>query len=152
MESIEIAQLIASLATAVTVLFLVYQIRLQTVSTNNQIYQNFVSNSLEIDKALIAHPELRKYIYGNEPIDPDKVDVNLLLSVEELVVDVVENVKIFEKQIPHDNLIGWKNFIRRVESSSGFDYFMDACGHWYDTERGTFNAESGGTQPAAGIS
>ncbi len=134
MDSIVIAQLVASTATAITVLFLVYQIRLQTVSTNNQIYQNFVSNSLEIDKALIAHPELRKYIYGNEPVDPEKVNVDLLLSVEELVVDVVENVKIFEKQIPRENLIGWKNFIRRVESSSGFEYFMEACGHWYDTD------------------
>jgi len=134
MDSIVIAQLVASTATAITVLFLVYQIRLQTISTNNQIYQNFVSNSLEIDKALIAHPELRKYIYGNEPVDPEKVNVDLLLSVEELVVDVVENVKIFENQIPRENLIGWKNFIRRVESSSGFEYFMEACGHWYDTD------------------
>ncbi len=134
MDSIVIAQLITSTATAITVLFLVYQIRLQTISTNNQIYQNFVSNSLEIDKALIAHPELRMYIYGNEPVNPEKVNVNLLLSVEELVVDVVENVKIFEKQIPRENLIGWKNFIRKVESSSGFEYFMETCGHWYDTD------------------
>lgn len=33
---------------------------------DNQIYESFISNSLEIDRLLIEYPEMRKYVYYGE--------------------------------------------------------------------------------------
>ena len=135
MEPIILAQLIASLATLVTLIVLLYQVRMQTVSTDNQVYQNFVSNSLSIDNVLIEHPEMREYVYGDTPIDPKKVDVPLLMSIIELMIDVMENIEVFKKQIPKERLGGWMNFVSDVKQSSAYKYYMSQKEEsWYIVE------------------
>lgn len=116
--SIEFCALIISI---ITILFLIYQTRIQTITTKNQIYQNFVNNSLEIDRALIEHPEMRDYVYGNKEVDEAKVDVNLLMSIEELLVDVVENIYVFRNSLPAKRREGWMEFARNVRQSPAYE-------------------------------
>ena len=135
MDSIVLAQLITSVATLVTVLFLFYQIRMQTISTNNQVYQNFVSNSLSIDRVLIEHPEMREYVYSNTPIDPQKVNIPLMMGIIELMIDVMENIEVFKDQIPKERLGGWMQFIADVRESSAYKYYMSqTTASWYAVE------------------
>ena len=125
------ATLVTALITFVTVCFLYRQIKMQTVSTNNQVYQNFVNNSLEIDRTLIQYPQFRKYVYGNEPLDSSNPDYELIMSVEELIVDVVENIDVFKKEIPEEYVDGWDNFVELVKKSSAYDEFINHYGYWY---------------------
>jgi len=105
-QIIEVVQLLASIVTIITVVFLFYQSKIQTISTKNQVYQNFVSNSLEIDHVLIKYPHLRKYVYGNTRIREDEVDVELLMSVIELMIDVVENIHVSKITSPRRDVTG----------------------------------------------
>lgn len=73
-------QILTITFSAITLVFLLYQSKVQTTTTKNQIYQNFVNNSLEIDRMFVAHPEFRAYIYGNKEIKPEEVDIELLMS------------------------------------------------------------------------
>jgi len=131
----------ASIATVLTVIFLIYQIRmetkateLQTAATKSQVYQNFVTNSMEIDHILIEHPEMRKYVYSDAEIGAD-VDMDLLMGIEELIVDVVENAEIFRDQIPEDRRIGWDKFIKQVKGSSAYQKYKElGYSEWYDIE------------------
>lgn len=125
---IAIATLVTALATFITLFYLkrqmrmqTDQMRIQTVSTNSQVYQNFVNNSLEIDRMLIQYPQFRKYVYGNDPLSKNDPDYDLIMGIEKLVVDVVENIKVFENEIPAKYIDGWMNFVKDVESSSAYE-------------------------------
>ena len=117
MELADIIQILTITFSAITLVFLLYQSKVQTTTTKNQIYQNFVNNSLEIDRMLVEHPEFREYIYGTKKIDEKEVDVNLLMSATELVIDAVENIYVFEDNIPKDRWKGWMKFAEQVEGS-----------------------------------
>ena len=125
---IAIATLVTALATFITLFYLkrqmrmqTDQMRIQTVSTNSQVYQNFVNNSLEIDRMLIQYPQFRKYVYGTDPLSKNDPDYDLIMGIEKLVVDVVENIKVFENEIPAKYIDGWMNFVKDVESSSAYE-------------------------------
>ena len=66
MENIEllvaILQVAASIATVITIFFLIQQLR-------NQIYSTFVQGALEIDCIMISYPEYRKYVFFKYPWD-----------------------------------------------------------------------------------
>ena len=127
-------QVTASLATIFTIMFLFFQSRMQTLSTKNQVYQNFVSNSLEIDRVLIEYPQFRKYIYGNEPLDRSNPDWDQIMGIEELVVDVVENIEVFRNEIPEDRVEGWMEFVAQTRASSAYREFNDNYSKWYKTK------------------
>lgn len=134
MNVTEWIQVLASLATIVTILFLFFQSRMQTLSTKNQVYQNFVSNSLEIDKVLIQYPQFRKYIYGNEPLDTSNPDWDQIMGIEELIVDVVENIEVFMNEIPANRIDGWMEFVAQMRSSSAYREFKNNYSKWYKTK------------------
>lgn len=136
MELADTIQILTITFSAITLVFLLYQSKVQTTTTKNQIYQNFVNNSLEIDRMLVEHPEFREYIYGTKKIDEKEVDVNLLMSATELVIDAVENIYVFEDNIPKDRWKGWMKFAEQVEGSSAYEYYLDHIGGWYDVEGG----------------
>ena len=103
---------------AVAFVFLTENTILRT-TIKNQIYQNFVNNSLEIDRMLIEHPQFRKYIYGNETVNKDTLDLDLLMSMIELVNDVVENIYVYEKYIPKKTQNGMAEFRKGYGKISG---------------------------------
>ena len=132
MDWIALIQLVATAITLLTLVFLYLQIRVQIISTNNQVYQNFVNNSLEIDRILISYPEMRQYVYSDVHIDPEKVDIPRLMSITELLIDVMENIEIFKEQIPKDRIDGWMAFVDAVKNSSAYRMYMDIHGSWYE--------------------
>lgn len=129
-------QILTITFSAITLVFLLYQSKVQTTTTKNQIYQNFVNNSLEIDRMFVAHPEFRAYIYGNKEIKPEEVDIELLMSATELFIDAVENIYVFEDDIPKNRRDGWLKFAKQVESSSAYAFYLKNNGEWYEVEGG----------------
>ncbi|MBQ9428687.1 MAG: hypothetical protein IJU41_03985 [Clostridia bacterium] len=101
---------------------------------DNQIYESFVSNSLEIDRMLIEHPEIRKYIYYGEPIDENTPDLNRIMSVIEFVVDAVENIEVYEKYIPKSRRDGWLKFVYDVTHTPAYEYYSKKHGKWYEVK------------------
>ena len=136
MELADTIQILTITFIAITLVFLLYQSKVQTTTTKNQIYQNFVNNSLEIDRMLVEHPEFRDYIYGTKKIDENEVDTDLLMSATELVIDAVENIYVFEENIPKDRRDGWLKFAKQVEESTAFEYYLKNTKGWYDVEGG----------------
>lgn len=134
MELADTIQILTITFSAITLVFLLYQSKVQTTTTKNQIYQNFVNNSLEIDRMLVEHPEFRAYIYGKKEIKPEEVDTELLMSATELVIDAVENIYVFEDDIPKDRRDGWLKFAEQVEGSTAYRFYLDNTKGWYDVE------------------
>ena len=54
----EIVALVISIISLVAVFYQNFKTK---VTLDNQIYSSFVANSLEIDRMLIEHPEVRKF-------------------------------------------------------------------------------------------
>ncbi|MBQ8000349.1 MAG: hypothetical protein IJ298_03935 [Ruminococcus sp.] len=127
-----ILTIIASVVEVITLVALIYQsINLQA-TINNQIYQSFLNNSLEIDRILIEYPQFRKYVYGNEPIDENTKDIERIMSVMELMIDVSENIEIYKKYIPKSRRKGWMCFVEDVKKSSAYSYYMERYSRWYE--------------------
>ncbi len=132
MDLFDILTLIISVAGLVGVIY--QSINLQK-TINSQIYQNFVANSLEIDRILIEYPHLRKYVYYGEKVDENTEELERLMSLVELIVDVSENVEVYRKYIPKARKKGWFRFINDVKNTSAYDFYMKRHQHWYETEQ-----------------
>ena len=141
---VQIVQLIASVATIITVGFLIIQIRLQnktTVdqieSTKNQIYTSFVEDCLKLDQLMIQYPECRKY--NLEPGDKqivyeitDELLKNRVLSIEELIIDSLENVCTYLDFIPENQRVTWIDYIESMRLTPAFKYYTeDYNPDWY---------------------
>ncbi len=127
----EIAALIISIVSFIAVL---YQNLKMKVTLDNQIYASFVNNSLEIDHILIKYPEFRKYVYGGLPVDENTPDIDRLMSIMELVIDITENIEVYERYIPKSRRTGWLAFVKDVKSTPLHEYYQKMYGNWYETE------------------
>ena len=79
----------------------------------NQLYASFIKDVLEIDKILIKYPEYRKYIVESEPLPKymKSDDLNRLLSIEEMVIDSMENVAAHLSKIPKNQSRTWYDYL-----------------------------------------
>lgn len=118
-----------------SVIALLFQNRQLAQSTKSQVYQGLIDNSLKIDALLIENPELRKYIYGGQPLPQDTREVDRLMAVLEFVNDIVDNLRAQEKYIPRKLRPGWRAFANDVTASPSMQHFMEAHGHWYAPPR-----------------
>ena len=112
---------------------LIYQSINLKQTINSQIYQNFVANSLEIDRILIEKPYLRKYVYYGEPIDENTENLDEILSFIELIIDVSENIEVYQKYIPKSRKDGWLTFVNDLKQTPAYDYYKKH-GSWYKTK------------------
>lgn len=128
MDLLDFITILISVASLVGLIYQSYNLK---ATINSQIYQNFVANSLEIDRILIERPELRKYIYYCEPIDENTEDLDRILSLIELIVDVSENIEVYEKYIPKARKEGWFKFIKDVKSTPAYVFYMRKHADWY---------------------
>lgn len=128
-----IVNLIAVPTAVISVLLLIKQTRQLDDTMRSQVYQGLIDNSLKIDQLLIEHPELRKYIYGKEPVDEKTPDLDKLMSVTEFMIDIVDNLKAQEKYIPKPLIPGWRNFAQDVLNSPATRYFLEKHGTWYSS-------------------
>lgn len=113
---------------------LIYQSINLKQTINSQIYQNFVANSLEIDRILIEKPYLRKYVYYGEPIDENTENLDEILSFIELIIDVSENIEVYQKYIPKSRKDGWLTFVNDLKQTPAYDYYYKKHGSWYKTK------------------
>ena len=130
-------EIIAAVISVASLLGLIYQsINLQE-TINSQIYQNFVSHSLEIDHILIERPYLRKYVYYNaeieENMDPERLDE--LMSFIELIVDISENVELYQRHIPRSRRDGWMQFFKDVQATPAYACYMERHASWYAVKK-----------------
>lgn len=128
MDILEIATLSISVASLVGVIY--QSINLQQ-TINSQIYQNLVSNELEIDRILVEKPYLRKYVYYGEPVDENTENLEEIMSFLELIIDIFENIQIYQRYLPKSRREGWLNFVRDIQQTPVYAFYMKRHGHWY---------------------
>lgn len=108
-------------------------------SIDNQIYSSCITNSLEIDRLLIERPELRKYIYYGEEIRDDTPDLERIMSIEEFIVDAVENIEVYHRYIPKDRRDGWLKFARDMKQTPAYKYYINnhdkMHGEWFEVKK-----------------
>ncbi len=128
-----IFEIITAVISIASLVGLIYQSMNLQETIDSQIYQNFVSHSLDIDRILIERPYLRKYVYYKaeieEDMDPERLDE--LMSFIEMIVDIAENVDEYKKHIPKSRRDGWKQFFHDVKSSPAYAYYMERHASWY---------------------
>lgn len=113
---------------------LIYQSIILKATIDNQIYQSFVSYSVKIDEMLITYPELRKYIYGNEPVDENSPDLDRLMSMVELIIDCVENIEVYKKYLPRNRKSGWLQYVIDVKNTPAYEFFIKKYSGWFEVE------------------
>lgn len=128
MDLFDVVTLLISL---VSLIGLIYQSINLKQTIQSQIYQNFVANSLEIDRILIDKPELRKYVYYGEPIDEKTENLDQVLSFIELVIDISENIEIYKKYIPRSRREGWFEFVSDIKKTPAYQFYMKKHKNWY---------------------
>lgn len=123
--------IITAIISIITLIAVIYQSISMRITVENQIYQSFINNSIELDKVLITYPEIRKYVYGNEPVDEDIENLEQIMSVIELVIDITENIEVYKKFIPKSRYDGWIAFLKDTERTPAYSYYMQKYGHWF---------------------
>jgi hypothetical protein len=127
----DVFNVIATIVSVASVLALIYQTINLKQTINSQIYQNFVANSVEIDRILIDNPELRKYVYDGAPVDDNTENLDKILAMVELIVDITENLEVYEKYIPKSRRDGWMRFVQDVKNTPAYEYYMKRNQAWY---------------------
>ncbi len=127
----DIFNIIATIVSVASVIALIYQTINLKETINSQIYQNFVANSVEIDRILIDNPELRKYVYDGEPVDENTENLDKILAMVEMIVDITENLEVYEKYIPKSRRYGWMSFVSDVKSTPAYEFYMQKNQGWY---------------------
>ena len=130
----DLFNIVTLLISIISVMGLIYQSIILKNTINSQIYQNFVVNSLEIDRLLIEYPELRKYVYNNEPVNDKTENLDRIMSMIELITDITENIDVYNKYIPKSRKIGWMNFVRDVKKTPAYKYYINIYGNWFREE------------------
>lgn len=128
----EIVALVISIISLVAVFYQNFKTK---VTLDNQIYSSFVANSLEIDRMLIEHPEVRKYVYDREPVDENTPDLDRMLSIMALIVDIMENIEVYRRYIPKNRRAGWMAFVADMKETPRYVYYQKKYGHWYEVEK-----------------
>lgn len=125
---------ISLIISVISIFGLIYQSIILKATIDNQIYQSFVSNSVKIDEMLITYPELRKYVYDNEPIDESTPDLDRVMSMVELIVDCMENIEVYKKYLPRNRKSGWLQYVIDIKNTPAYEFFTKKNGGWFEVE------------------
>ncbi len=123
--------IISVVVSVASLLGLLYQNLNLRNTINSQIYQNFVANSLEIDRILIEKPYLRKYVYYGEPVDENTENLDEIMSFVELIMDISENIELYKKYIPKSRKEGWLIFVNDLKCTPAYKFYIKKHGDWY---------------------
>ena len=111
------------------------QLMAQNDELKNQVYKSFVNDALGLDQLIIQYPEYRKYALGDAPI-PDTMteeEIARLFSIEEYIIDSLENVHTYLDKIPESQRETWIDYEKTIKATTGYKYYMKhAKHHWYD--------------------
>ena len=127
----DILNIIATVISIISLIAVLFQSIILKVTIDNQIYSSFISNSVELDKILIEYPDIREYVYDNEPVTDQTPDLDRIMSVVELAIDITENIEVYKKYIPKSRYDGWIQFVKDIESTCAYQYYMKKYGSWF---------------------
>lgn len=127
----DILNIIATVISIISLIAVLFQSIILKVTIDNQIYSSFISNSIELDKILIEYPDIRKYVYDNETVTDQTPDLDRIMSVVELAIDITENIEVYKKYIPKSRYDGWIQFVKDIESTCAYQYYMKKYGSWF---------------------
>lgn len=128
MEAISV---ITAVIAFVSLIAVIYQSINLKMTIDNQIYQSFIHNSVEVDEILIEYPNIRKYVYDGVPISDDTEDLDRIMSVIELLVDITENIEVYINYIPKSRRDGWQQFVNDMQGTPAYQYYMGRYGNWF---------------------
>lgn len=129
---VEIFNIVTLLISVISLFAVIYQNHNLKQTINSQIYQNFVANSLEIDRILIEKPWLRKYVYYGEPVNEETENLDEILSFVELIIDISENIEVYKNFIPKSRKKGWSRFVDDMKSTPAYKFYMEKNHNWYE--------------------
>src|SRR5262245_12736472 len=111
---LEIATLLTALAALASVILSYRQIQLAAESSRLTAYQQIISNSIEFDKVLADHPELRPYFKDGKTPATDDAQYKEVALIAELQVDVIDSIVGYTIDFPRqrEKLI-WENTFKR---------------------------------------
>ena len=137
-------QLITAGATIVTLVALLIQLWQQTKATRdqieatkNQIYSSFVEDCVQLDQTMIHHVECRKYnIDQGSKADIEKItDPSLkdtIMTLEEQIIDSMENVCTYLEQIPIHQRKTWIDYVESMRGTPAFKFYTEHYNpEWY---------------------
>jgi hypothetical protein len=125
---------ITSIIGIVSLIALIYQSYNLRATIGSQIYQSFITNSVEVDKILIEYPHIRKYVYDNVSVDEETEELDRIMSVIELIIDITENIEVYRKYIPKARHDGWMQFVHDTQSTNAYRYYMNKYGKWFEVK------------------
>lgn len=129
-----LAEIISICLSCISLIAVIYQGIILRKTIANQIYESCISYSLEFDRTLIENPELRKYVYGNEPVDDKTENLDKIMSLMEFAVDIMENIEVHKKYIPKSRRKGWIKYINDIKNTNAYKFYMKKCGSWFEVE------------------
>ena len=131
MDIISIISLVISI---ISLVGLIYQSYILNTTIHNQIYQSIINNCLQLDDILIQYPHLRKYICDDAPLSEDNPEFDRIICIIELAIDTMENLDVYKKYLPKDRFDGWIKFMKDIQSSSAYQFYMEKYGTWFEVK------------------
>lgn len=129
--------IIGTLISIISLLAVLFQSIILKKTIDNQIYSSFISNSVELDKMLIEHPYIRKYVYDNEPVTYETENLEQIMSAVELAIDITENIEVYSKYIPKSRRQGWLKFVTDIKKTYAYTFYMERYGEWFKNDNKT---------------
>lgn len=141
-ELAPLLQVLTSLTTLVTILFVWRQTRNNSTSTISQLYKDIAENMLTIDHIFIEHPHLRPYFYANK--SPQKArnadEREQIQSTAEIILDFFDLLMVLKDisktyrthAVFHSHLAEWNDYFLDVYKSSPVlqDFFHEHEQWW----------------------
>ena len=56
------------------------------------------------------------------------------MSAVELAIDITENIEVYKKYIPRSRFEGWMQFVKDIESTHAYKYYMKKYGSWFNNK------------------
>lgn len=111
----DILNIIATVISIISLIAVLFQSIILKVTIDNQIYSSFISNSVELDKILIEYPDIRKYVYDNEPVTDQTPDLDRIMSVVELAIDITENIEVYKNIYQNHDMMDGFNSLKTLK-------------------------------------
>ncbi len=118
-------------------LFVIRQIRQQTLATRGETYTSLCGLRYEILGMMADHPGLYPYFYERKPLTDDCEDRVRVLCCCEMIANYCDNTALQRENIPVHVWQRWRTFIRQqVEMSIVLQDFFRQYRMWYSPEIG----------------
>jgi hypothetical protein len=109
---------IAVIVTGFGVLLLLYQIRQGRRDSEVQLVTGMTTMMLEVDRALIRYPELRRYIGGGKPAPKDRERRERVMAVSTALANALDHVVFHLNYMNDESQRAWRIYIAETYANS----------------------------------